>query len=1290
MEWSDISVFISSTFNDMHAERDYILKNVFPQLGEWCERQHIFLRDIDLRWGVPPTVAEDITTQNTIYKCLKGVDHCRPFFLCFLGQRRGWMPKLNQISPLTRETFRELLEMVLSESHSATEYEIEHALLMPLACFENGTATREEPVRNALFLRRRPDYLSELSDAQKKIFLDFNKEKCATPESKAAYLRLCREANETTYRRIREKDLVLDYDCRWDRGLYSPELSTDEPGNDQAQGRLTDFTIRAGDLPQELREQLLALLKTEFPEEVPTGDVWPLKAYLLAAYVRQLLPYCKKDASSDDRCVRDLEQQRVFLQTGLRDTISRGEDLDALNAYCDGDSRRPLLVLADSGMGKTTLSAQFVRQRRDAVLARFLGVSELSGDLLPLWESLLTEAGLPVPPDLDSLKARLPELLAAMAPRILLLDGLEQIPGGLELLDLIPTPLPAGIKVILSLRSDNRREELERFLSFHADYPTLSLKAFAPEQKEQLIQTSLRTSLKELSPELMALVCGLNESGNPLYLSILLSDIRSFGSSSRLKKEIERHGSTPLSAFDAMLARMERDTMFDMLPPERCVPLVFGLLAQAWDGLSYEELTDCLTWYFPGEMREKCAGSLQICLRQVRAFLCRRDGRTDYRHQAFCDAAQRRYAERSGEFRAVLARLFRAECDPDGDNSFPVRDPRALREYARHLFSVSRADYYELYGNICYLNARCEGSYTRDLIREYAHPALEGKRSLRDLLIRYREGLESEPNLLPSLLWAYGTEAERSAAGFERLRCPWVWTEKRAAAPEGASVGEDTQLRILGETRHSAAAFSLAGDTPFAFTFTGRGQITATELIHMLPLENPLYTAKAMPLGLCASDQVLAAAFDNERIELYAWEADGNVLRSKPLTSLEYLPPLYSGASLCFDSKGLLWYQPVEEALVSYDPASKELAGYYLPGAEEVSSLAAGETIFGTACAGRNTLLFCLDPSGTVQTRDLGAGDSRVLCANDRGCLITCAAADGVYPLLLVNEQLETVREDRLGSPVTAALPLDSSWLLLPAKQALGQLWLWDGNTCTTIEQQLLYQDQAQLGRLQDESMVMLSAGAITRFAFSTGGRTGERGRTAEAEVPTEELPDLRRYELRNTKFYANGNYACVAGVSMSMQSVRDEQAAGAVFLKKTLGRWRVLGDQTWPRSLELIRTVCIDPESGRFTLLFRSGDSIHWVLAVQGTAEELCVERGLARELRLPQNKENFGCFAGGRLFLSAGELLQVYDAKTLSYETALLLPAPVTAITPEGAPVNIKYGNQTTSVEIQEGATG
>jgi hypothetical protein len=34
MKWERAAVFISSTFNDMHAERDYLVKNVFPKLRE--------------------------------------------------------------------------------------------------------------------------------------------------------------------------------------------------------------------------------------------------------------------------------------------------------------------------------------------------------------------------------------------------------------------------------------------------------------------------------------------------------------------------------------------------------------------------------------------------------------------------------------------------------------------------------------------------------------------------------------------------------------------------------------------------------------------------------------------------------------------------------------------------------------------------------------------------------------------------------------------------------------------------------------------------------------------------------------------------------------------------------------------------------------------------------------------------------------------------------------------------------------------------------------------------------
>ncbi len=57
-KWKTIRVFISSTFRDFHAERNYLMKYVFPELRQWCEKQKLHLMDIDLRWGVTEKEAE--------------------------------------------------------------------------------------------------------------------------------------------------------------------------------------------------------------------------------------------------------------------------------------------------------------------------------------------------------------------------------------------------------------------------------------------------------------------------------------------------------------------------------------------------------------------------------------------------------------------------------------------------------------------------------------------------------------------------------------------------------------------------------------------------------------------------------------------------------------------------------------------------------------------------------------------------------------------------------------------------------------------------------------------------------------------------------------------------------------------------------------------------------------------------------------------------------------------------------------------------------------------------------
>lgn len=48
-----ISIFLSSTFTDMKNERDYLAKNAFPVLAEYCKSVYnLDFQVIDMRWGI--------------------------------------------------------------------------------------------------------------------------------------------------------------------------------------------------------------------------------------------------------------------------------------------------------------------------------------------------------------------------------------------------------------------------------------------------------------------------------------------------------------------------------------------------------------------------------------------------------------------------------------------------------------------------------------------------------------------------------------------------------------------------------------------------------------------------------------------------------------------------------------------------------------------------------------------------------------------------------------------------------------------------------------------------------------------------------------------------------------------------------------------------------------------------------------------------------------------------------------------------------------------------------------
>ena len=120
---SDSRVFISSTFLDMRAERDELVKRVFPELRKLCESRGVTWGEVDLRWGISGRAkgggpgAAGVPCQ---------IRTCHPYFIGILGERYGW-DRVEMAPDLIRA--EPWLEEHLRDKTSVTELEILHGVL---------------------------------------------------------------------------------------------------------------------------------------------------------------------------------------------------------------------------------------------------------------------------------------------------------------------------------------------------------------------------------------------------------------------------------------------------------------------------------------------------------------------------------------------------------------------------------------------------------------------------------------------------------------------------------------------------------------------------------------------------------------------------------------------------------------------------------------------------------------------------------------------------------------------------------------------------------------------------------------------------------------------------------------------------------------------------------------------------------------------------------------------------------------------------------------------------------
>ena len=690
--WKTVSVFVSSTFDDMHAERDYLVKEVFPSLREWCEQRRLRLIDVDLRWGV--TEADATNNKRVVDVCLRRIDDCRPFFICLLGQRYGWIPRRQDVAAETSGAYPHIADAL--GAASVTEMEIQHSTVAG------------KHVSDAFFYLRDPSYLANLpadpAQLRQRIYTDEAEEDAADRKEKLRRLR--EQKIPATGRPVRQ------YFARWNAELRTPEITlppqcpatlpdnietwrknwqcwagarvagtdVDEDAAEGAKakahnekltrGRLADFAVDERPLGEVIFEDLQQAIAQRFPDHLEAGEQTDLQ--------------------------RELDLQEELIAAATEGFIGRAADLAALDAYAASDDGRLFAVAAAGGIGKTTLLAKWIadrRERDDAVFCRFIGVGDRSSNVDSLLASLLDElreAGRiesEIPTDPKKLREKLPELLAECGkhgPAVIVIDALNQLDSGFRDLDWLPKAMPAGLKLVVSFKTGTPAADdlLTRWCSRearsaprpaqrgeadaqsaagegpHATTPAADVRIHECRgfdniaDRKALVTGYLERHLKELDQSHLETLVTVPGAENPLYLRVVLGELRVFGAFGQLRDKLAHDfGTTPIEAFAGVLRRLETDPAHAAIPPATSVPLIFGFLAHAHGGLPKAGIVDLMETEvnLGSNRRRDVAASVALVLRQLRPYLAHREGRMDFFFESFHLAAQQRYTRPDAE-----------------------------------------------------------------------------------------------------------------------------------------------------------------------------------------------------------------------------------------------------------------------------------------------------------------------------------------------------------------------------------------------------------------------------------------------------------------------------------------------------------------------------------------------------------------------------------------------------------------------------------------------------------------
>ena len=581
-------VFVSSTFKDMKEEREELVVKVFPRLRRLCEQRGVVWGEVDLRWGI---TSEEQAEGKVLPICLDEIRTCRPYFIGMLGERYGRVPREIPMELIEQEPWlKEHLEK------SVTELEVLH-----------GVLNDPEMADHAYFYFRDPTWVASKPKEEQAEFLE---------------------------------------------GPTLDELKSLEV--DVADKRAERRRKRLAGLKERIRHSGLPLMEN-FSDPGQLGEL-VLKDF--TELIDRLFP----EGSEPEPLDKEAAEHEAFAHSRFRVYIGRQEYFDRLDEHARGDGQ-PLVILGESGSGKSALLANWSERYKedhpdDLLIRHFIGATPYSSDWAAMLRRIMGEfkrrfdiqGDIPTEPDkLRSTFSNWLHMAAAKGRVILILDALNQLEDQDGAPDLVWLPpfIPANVRLVLSTLPGCPLDDLNK-----RGWPTMEVHPLTIDERKQLIQEFLTTFSKRMSEQQTSLLSNAEQTSNPLFLRVLLDELRIVGEFARLENQIEHYlaAKTVPDLLEKELERYERN--FERERPN----LVRDAMTAIWAarrGLSESELLGILGEDGNPLPRGKWS-PLRLAAEQS---LVSRSGLTGFSHDYMRMAVRDRYLVNDEDRRAAHARL---------------------------------------------------------------------------------------------------------------------------------------------------------------------------------------------------------------------------------------------------------------------------------------------------------------------------------------------------------------------------------------------------------------------------------------------------------------------------------------------------------------------------------------------------------------------------------------------------------------------------------------------------------